>query len=416
MSKQANDIVNETFDKVAGLKDIANKYVDTIKGRKAIELTKELNNKKQDIAKLKAGLGEAGEDLYRSSHQMLKKMPADSFHKDLRTLAYNTVLGTNKSINQETAALKGLEKQIGKAKLNSKIARGATLAAGTAALTGAGYGISKAIKKKKEEKNAFDIVNESFDKVAGLKDIYTGKNIRNAIDDINVATNAGAFKDTIKRLTKDKNKEVAKTVGAYAIPATALAGAGAYGVSKLKKKKKEEKNAFDVVSESFEKMAGFKEVAKNYKELITGEALEKAKHLYNTEERFHGPLMQDLSALKGVTEDLLTGEKKFIKGLNKNMMKDPSLVKATKMLHDSRYKDVIDTAREINKSNRILSKAKSNMDMVKKNQTIARAGTAGALAAIPVAYGVNKLVKSKKRKEEKTAFEIVSESFNELAN
>lgn len=415
MSKQANDIVNETFDKVAGLKDIANKYVDTIKGRKAIELTKELNNKKQDIAKLKASLGEAGEDLYRSSHQMLKKMPADSFHKDLRTLAYNTVLGTNKSINQETAALKGLEKQIGKAKLNSKIARGATLAAGTAALTGAGYGISKAIKKKKEEKNAFDIVNESFDKVAGLKDIYTGKNIRNAIDDINVATNAGAFKDTIKRLTKDKNKEVAKTVGAYAIPATALAGAGAYGVSKLKKKKKEEKNAFDVVSESFEKMAGFRE----YADLVTGKALEKAKHMEMNTSRYNKPLKQDLSDLQGITEKLVHGENKFLRGLSKETLKNPETHQTAKDLYQLRLNGLKDTARQVNLVNKEMVDGKALVDSVAKKQKMARLGTAAGVGALAVgagAYGVNKLVKSKKRKEEKTAFEIVSESFNELAN
>lgn len=165
INKQAFDAVNETFEKVAGIKDMANKYVDTLKGRKAIELTKELNNKKQDIAKLKAGLGAEGQKLYESSHKLLKKIPGDSFTKELRDMSYNHVLDTSRSINKENAVIKGLESQIGKAKLNSKIARGVTLAAGTAALAGAGaYGLNK-LKKKKEEKTAFDIVDNAFEKI-----------------------------------------------------------------------------------------------------------------------------------------------------------------------------------------------------------------------------------------------------------
>lgn len=122
-------------------------------------------------------------------------------------------------------------------------------------------------------KQAFDLVNDTFEKIAGVKEVLTGKNISNAIKDVkggsavfnNFKKNLKFIEPSARQATreaigvmgKDLNrlkgrvvKEGAKTVGAYA-GAGALAGTGI----KALKKKKEEKTAFDIVHETFEKIA-----------------------------------------------------------------------------------------------------------------------------------------------------------------
>lgn len=137
-----------------------------------------------------------------------------------------------------------------------------TAGAGALALGGTAYAIHKSKKKKEEKemnKSAFDTVNESFEKIAGLKDVLTGKNIKSAINDVkggkavinNFQKNLkhiepsarqatqeaiGVMSKDLKRLKGRVAKEGAKTVGAYAAPLAA----GAYGVSRLKNKKKQE--------------------------------------------------------------------------------------------------------------------------------------------------------------------------------
>lgn len=112
------------------------------------------------------------------------------------------------------------------------------------------------LKNNNTEKTACDIVNEVFEKEAKLnfakkknlgktiKNTLTGKNIKNAINDISVAAEAGAGKDTLKRLTKDRNKEIAKTVGAYG--AGILGGTGSIALGKSKTKSEIEKRAFEM--------------------------------------------------------------------------------------------------------------------------------------------------------------------------
>lgn len=180
------------------------------------------------------------------------------------------VKGTNKSIinkiKPESAPkneyLDGLVKnykknkrQITPKKNNLEVIKGLAknkklkVGAGIAALAGAGYGAAKALRGR-EEKAASDIVEETFDKVASLnfkksknigkalKNVATGKNIRDAASDLDVASKAGAFPDTIKKLKNAKRKEIAKTIG-LGIGTGAGVGATGYGVNKALGKKEE---------------------------------------------------------------------------------------------------------------------------------------------------------------------------------
>ena len=96
------------------------------------------------------------------------------------------------------------------------------------------------------EKTAFDIVEEAFEKQARLnfsgkkllgktvKNTLNGKNIRNAMNDIQVASKAGASASTLKGLKADRNKQIAKTVGAYGAGVAGLGGS-AYGAMSRKR-------------------------------------------------------------------------------------------------------------------------------------------------------------------------------------
>ena len=118
------------------------------------------------------------------------------------------------------------------------------------------------------EITASDVVESTFEKIAKLnyaakkplgkaiKNTLSGANIKNAINDINVATKAGASASTLKGLKKDRNKQIAKTVGVYG------AGAAGLGGSALAANKSRQKTACDIVDESFEKVAKLNFAAK----------------------------------------------------------------------------------------------------------------------------------------------------------
>lgn len=164
---------------------------------------------------------------------------------------------------------------------NKKALKQVGKAVGVSTAIGAGIGTAgaianKVIKKKKGSadmtKEAFDLVNSTFDKVAGVKEVLTGKNIRGAINDVkggsavinNFKKNLKhiepgarqATKEMIGVMGKDLNrikgrvvKEGAKTVGAYAAPLAV----GAIAAKKIHDKKKE-KTASEIVNLAFEEM------------------------------------------------------------------------------------------------------------------------------------------------------------------
>lgn len=220
--KSACEIVEETFDKVA-----ANVMMMT------------------DMPDYDKALGDLGVKGYKKSvvDKVVDAVKPERAPKNeyLDGLAKN-YKKNKKSLTpkkENLKAIKGLAKGKG-----AKI--GAGIVAGTGALAGLGYGISK--MRNNEEKAASEIVEESFDKIAALKfgksknigksikNIATGKNIKNAINDLEVAGKAGAYKDTLKRLKGDRNREVAKTVGLHAAGLAGLGGTG-YGASKAIKNK-----------------------------------------------------------------------------------------------------------------------------------------------------------------------------------
>lgn len=105
----------------------------------------------------------------------------------------------------------------------------------------AGGGAALAMNKSRQ-KTAFDVVDETFEKIAKLnyaakkplgkaiKNTLNGSNIKSAINDISVASRAGASASTLRGLKRDRNKQIAKTVGAYGTGAAGLGGS-AYGIT-----------------------------------------------------------------------------------------------------------------------------------------------------------------------------------------
>ena len=112
--------------------------------------------------------------------------------------------------------------------------------------------------KKKQEKTAYDIVDDRFEKIAGLSNVLSGKNVVRAINDVKAGKNViNTFKGNLKYLepsarkatreaigtmTKDLStlkgrvgKEIAKTTGTYGLGAGVLAG-GVHSFRKAKNK------------------------------------------------------------------------------------------------------------------------------------------------------------------------------------
>lgn len=265
--KNAFDIVNESFEKIADVVDFNKAKLNKAKFNKATPNKATLSKRP---AFTKPGSKKEAVNALRdmtAKGQISVKEYLDEL-SDVTGIKPGS--SSNKSVNSNVVQFPNSKKKISASK-------GVALAGAGALALGAGaYGIHK-LKKKKEEKemnkNAFDIVNDRFEKIAGLKDVLTGKNIRTAINDVkggkavlnNFQKNLKhiepgarqATKEAIGVMTKDLGrlkgralKEGAKTVGAYATPIAA----GAYGVNKLKKKQ-EEKTASEIVNEIFNNIA-----------------------------------------------------------------------------------------------------------------------------------------------------------------
>ena len=123
------------------------------------------------------------------------------------------------------------------------------------------------------EKSACDIVEESFDKVAfnlgavaktvgnGIKSMATAtKNLPNSIGNVkklhNFATNTNLSQSTRNVAATARNKQIGNVAKGMALPAMGVAGAGMIGAGVNNAlHNNNEKTAFDIVNDSFEKVA-----------------------------------------------------------------------------------------------------------------------------------------------------------------
>ena len=122
-------------------------------------------------------------------------------------------------------------------------------------------------------KSACDIVEESFDKVAfnlgavaktvgnGIKSMATAtKNLPNSIGNVkklhNFATNTNLSQSTRNVAATARNKQIGNVAKGMALPAMGVAGAGMIGAGVNNAlHNNNEKTAFDIVNDSFEKVA-----------------------------------------------------------------------------------------------------------------------------------------------------------------
>lgn len=123
-------------------------------------------------------------------------------------------------------------------------------------------------------KSACDIVEESFDKVAfnlgavaktvgnGIKSMATAtKNLPNSIGNVkklhNFATNTNLSQSTRSVAATARNKQIGNVAKGMALPAMGVAGAGMIGAGiNNTLHNNNEKTAFDIVNDSFDKVAG----------------------------------------------------------------------------------------------------------------------------------------------------------------
>ena len=123
------------------------------------------------------------------------------------------------------------------------------------------------------EKSACDIVEESFDKVAfnlgavaktvgnGIKSMATAtKNLPNSIGNVkklhNFATNTNLSQSTRNVAATARNKQIGNVAKGMALPAMGVAGAGMIGAGVNNAlHNNNEKTAFDIVNDSFDKVA-----------------------------------------------------------------------------------------------------------------------------------------------------------------
>ena len=229
--KTAYDIVDDRFEKIA---DVVN--FNEIRQSKAVKSSKPGSTKDvMNILKTRLANGEI------TPHKFLDEMSG--------------VLGTPTSKNKTGGTVIQFP---GNNKKTSLAKKTALTSAGALALGTGAYGLKKLHDKKKQEKTAYDIINDRFEKIAGLSNVLSGKNVVRAINDVKAGKNViNTFKGNLKYLepsarkatreaigtmTKDLStlkgrvgKEIAKTTGTYGLGAGLLAG-GVHSFRKAKNK------------------------------------------------------------------------------------------------------------------------------------------------------------------------------------
>lgn len=150
--------------------------------------------------------------------------------------------------------------------------------------------------------------------------------------------------------------------------------------------------------------------ARTYADLVTGKTLARSKNILNT-------LQDDLSSMTFDThmkEGAYTASREAMKQTAKAYPKHKFDHTSKKMLRDD-FRDMMNTARTENFYRDLVNHQKHLHDTVAKKTRNARigVGVAGVGALGAGAYGLKKL--SNKNKAEKTAFDIVEESFEKIA-
>lgn len=276
MNKEASYIVNETFDKIAGIRDYKLRFTKDNPNKASKQEFDEFvaigakidNNQatKEDLARFneltpkipnrflslphfekKAGVKDlfgAAKDVKHSKTMLnkMKDLAVEGAKKGNRSYGDMAGAGINeyeKALDFSKAMLRHEAKKVGK---------GVAIGAGaTAAIGGTGAVLKK--RKGNNEKTAFDIVDETFDKVAGIKNfgkVLTGKNVANAKALAEESATALGFvpgkgqklvdgaSDFMKKQIKEEAK---KTRNARLLTGAGVAGGAAVYAKKNKKTK-----------------------------------------------------------------------------------------------------------------------------------------------------------------------------------
>ena len=233
--------------------DKINKYKDLITG-KALEKVDRALSTAQTIDSAKR---QAFKEGLKKDRDMIRRGVRDNGLAKLRIdNAKNTIFRELQNNSQILNALSDTRNIVAKQTRNARVATG--VGAGALALGAGAYGLKKLGDKKKQEKTAYDIINDRFEKIAGLSNVLSGKNVVRAINDVKAGKNViNTFKGNLKHLepsarkatreaigtmTKDLStlkgrvgKEIAKTTGTYGLGAGLLAG-GVHSFRKAKNK------------------------------------------------------------------------------------------------------------------------------------------------------------------------------------
>lgn len=183
MNKQAYDMVNETFEKVAGIKDKATDIKNKAKGFKDLVTGKALTEAKDEAKNYKkiilGGIERESADLQKAyankkdSIRDFGNLPTKSHNEAMTQLIRKKEVPLDQKhllnvARLENRANKNLKGYLGDANAVAKKTMGARVGlgvAGAAALGAGAYGVKKLMDKKKE-KTASDMVNECFSKIA----------------------------------------------------------------------------------------------------------------------------------------------------------------------------------------------------------------------------------------------------------
>lgn len=251
MNKTAFDIVNESFEKQAG---IFNKLTTKASDYKHLLTGKALKQSKKnldvfdivtDSIRTTSDSNQRRFGDYKNIIKRYADTPAEILSNKDYKKEYAKVLEGAKDENLYNSVhqnMKDLHETIKKKTRNARIGTG--VAVGGAIVGGTAYGLKK---RKNNEKTAFDIVNESFEKQAGVmgmaKGLMTatkslGKNTKNLAIGLGGMLNKNR---SFKEIVSNKGfQNAAKNIGkGLVLPGAGIAGAN-FALNKMTNKQPEQ--------------------------------------------------------------------------------------------------------------------------------------------------------------------------------